>query len=101
MELYDIRIWGKSQRDFISFKCFSDCIPFEVREDYFFEFPTREQNEFMEYVIERIHTDEEFETEFEFKQFWLKSVLDISHILVCDITSNFHTISVNDLKKES
>ena len=97
MNLYDIRIWDKDQRNFISFECFSDCIPFAVNGDYDFEYPTREQVAFMEYVISKIHEDEDFETEFDFKQFWLKSVMDIHSILVVDVTSKFHTITTKEL----
>ena len=101
MQLYDIRIWGKTyQKDFISFECFSDCIPFVVNEDYFFDFPTREQNAFMQYLIQRIHIEQEFESEFDFNQFWLKSVLDIHSIKVVDITSNFPRITIKELSGE-
>lgn len=100
MNLYSIRIWGKkSQTDFISFECFSDCIPFAINEDYCFDFPTREQNAFMQYLIELIHKNEEFETEFDFNQFWLKSVLDIYFVLVVDITSNYPRITNKELSE--
>lgn len=103
MKLYDIRIWGKkSQRDFVSFQCFSDCIPFELDTDYtqgFNDFNS-EQSKFLKHIISLVHADQEFETEFDYNNFWLKCVDDIRTVLVVDITSNFHTISVKDLKKD-
>lgn len=111
MKMYDIRIWGKkSQRDFVSFKCFSDCIPFELNSDHnqnliWFN---EDQNNFLKKIIELIYQKSEHfnpyhEPFFDVysDRFWLKDINDIHIVYVTDVTNTFHTVSVKDLKKDS
>lgn len=100
MKLYDIRIWGKRAIDFVSFKCFSDCVPFDLDTEYTqgFDDFKKDQSDFLDHVISLINHDNAIV--YHYNAFWLNNVSDIGTVFVilCD---DIPMISANDLKKDS
>lgn len=93
MRLYELRIWGKDERNFSYIEFFSDCVPFDLDTCYRQEFYkyTKQQSKFLVHVIYLIQTSEGISD-----AIWLEDVSSIGLVEV-RFSNTYPTISKKDL----